>query len=161
MAVDAFLKIEGIPGESSDERHKDWIEVTSFSHGVAQELDRWDAGSSLRGRCHHEPLVVTKSIDKATPKLHEACCTHKLLKQVALELCRAAGEKQKYMEIKLHNAVIGSVRLKSGSQGAGGLPVEELTFHYRKIDWTYTETDHKTGKPKGEISASSEIGEHA
>ena len=33
MAVDYFLKIDGIDGESQDDKHKDWIEVLSFSWG--------------------------------------------------------------------------------------------------------------------------------
>ena len=36
MAFDAFLKVDGIPGESTDDKHKDWIEVLSFNHGVSQ-----------------------------------------------------------------------------------------------------------------------------
>ncbi len=33
MAVDYFLKIDGIAGESTDDKHKEWIDVLSFSWG--------------------------------------------------------------------------------------------------------------------------------
>ena len=38
-AVDTFLKINGIPGDSTDDKHKDQIEVLScgFSWGVEQQ----------------------------------------------------------------------------------------------------------------------------
>jgi bacteriocin-like protein len=33
---DAYLQIDGIKGEAQEDRHKDWIEVLSYSHKVAQ-----------------------------------------------------------------------------------------------------------------------------
>ena len=33
-AYDAFLKIDGIAGESTDDKHKDWIEILSFNHST-------------------------------------------------------------------------------------------------------------------------------
>ncbi len=36
MAFDAFLKLDGIPGESTDDKHKDWIELLSYNWGATQ-----------------------------------------------------------------------------------------------------------------------------
>ena len=36
MAVDMFLKIDGIPGESTDDRHKDEIDILSYAWGESQ-----------------------------------------------------------------------------------------------------------------------------
>jgi type VI secretion system secreted protein Hcp len=57
------------------------------------------------------------------------------------------------MEYKMSDVMVSSVRPGGASQGAENLPLEEVTFSYGKIEWTYTETDHKTGKPKGDIKS--------
>nr|NIS53628.1 type VI secretion system tube protein Hcp [Phycisphaerae bacterium]NIU11189.1 type VI secretion system tube protein Hcp [Phycisphaerae bacterium]NIU59045.1 Hcp1 family type VI secretion system effector [Phycisphaerae bacterium]NIW95363.1 Hcp1 family type VI secretion system effector [Phycisphaerae bacterium] len=56
MPGDVFLQIEGIPGESTDEKHKDWIEILSYSHGVSQSGagSRSSGGAATSGRCDHQ-----------------------------------------------------------------------------------------------------------
>ncbi len=152
MAFDAFLKIDGIDGESTDDKHKDWIEILSYSHGVSQ----LSSGSVSSGggrsaeRCDHQDLVVMKSLDKSSPKLNLYCSDGKHIKEIKLELCRAGGNKEVYMVYKLEDAIVTSVQ-PSGSAGAGDLPAESVSFGYGKITWTYNETDHKTGTKKGTI----------
>jgi len=155
MAFDAFLKISTIPGESTDDKHKDWIEVLSYHCGVSQPA----SGSASTGggrsaeRCNHSDFSVVKVLDKATAKLFLACCKGEHIKEVKLELCRAAGDKQKYMEYKLSDVIVSSVRPGGSAQGGETLPLEEVSFNFGKIEWGYTETDHKTGKPKGDVKA--------
>ena len=155
MAFDCFLKIDGVDGESSDDKHTDWIELLSFSHGVSQTSS--GAASSGGGRsaerCDHQDFSVVKTLDKASPKLALYCCNGTHTKEVKMELCRAGGDKQKYMEYKMSDVIVTSAR-PGGSAGAGeALPLEEVSFNYGKIEWVYTETDHKTGKPKGDVKA--------
>jgi type VI secretion system secreted protein Hcp len=154
MAFDCFLNIDGVPGESTDDKHADWIELLSFSHGVSQMSS--GAASSGGGRsaerCDHQDFSVVKTLDKASPKLALYCCNGTHIKEVTVELCRAGGDKQKYMEYKMSDVIVTSAR-PGGSAGSGeALPLEEVTFNYGKIDWTYTETDHKTGQPKGDVA---------
>jgi type VI secretion system secreted protein Hcp len=155
MAFDCFLKIDGIPGESSDDKHKDWIEVLSYSHGLAQPA----AGSVSSGgarsseRCEHQDFSLVKALDKASPKLSLFCCNGTHIASVKVELCRAAGEKEKYMEYVLNDVIVSTVRPGGSAQGGETLPLEEVGFNYGKITWTYTETDHMTGKPKGNVTA--------
>jgi type VI secretion system secreted protein Hcp len=153
MAFDCFLKIDGIPGESTDDKHKDWIEVLSFKHGVSQSAGgtRSTAAGSTGAGCSHGEFSITKTLDKASPKLALYCCNATNIKEVTIELCRAVGDKQKYMEYKLSNVIVSSVRPEGSPQSGGGLPVEEVSFNYGKIEWIYTETDHRTGKPKGDV----------
>jgi len=150
MAGDTFLKIDGIPGESTDEKHKDWIEIMSFSSGVAQMGggDRSTGGAATGGRCSHQDISIVKTMDKATPTLNLFCCEGKHIPKVVIELCRATGKKEKYMEYKMEDAIISSV---SVGGGGGGLPTESVTFNYGKLTWNYIQTDHKTGEPKGNV----------
>jgi len=155
MAFDCFLKIEGLPGESTDDKHKDWIELLSYSHGVSQP----SSGSTSSGggrtaeRCDHQDFSVVKTLDKASPKLNLFCCNGTHIKEVKVELCRAGTDKQKYMEYKMTDCIISSVRPGGSAQGGEALPLEEVSFAYLKIEWIYTPTDHKTGKPGGDVPA--------
>lgn len=140
MAFDCFLKIEEIPGESTDDKHKDWIELLSFSHGISQTSSgAVSSGGSLSAeRCDHQDFSIVKTLDKASPKLNLFCCSGKEVDKVSVELCRAGGDKEKYMEYIMTKAIITSVRPGGSSQGGEALPLEEVTFKYRKIDWIYT-----------------------
>jgi type VI secretion system secreted protein Hcp len=155
MAFDAFLKIDVIPGESTDDKHKDWIEVLSFNHGVSQPASgsASTAGGRSAERCNHQDFRFVHALDKATPKLALYCCNGTHIKEIKMELCRAAGDKQKYMEYKLSEVIVSGARPGGSAQGGETLPLEEISFNYGKIEWIYTETDHKTGKPKGDVKA--------
>ncbi|MFH1572530.1 MAG: type VI secretion system tube protein Hcp [Acidobacteriota bacterium] len=155
MAFDAFLKIDGIPGESSDDKHKDWIEILSYSWGVAQPVtgSRSSGGAATAERANHSDFSIVKALDKASPKLFLKTCDGQHVKEVRLELCRATGTKQKYMEYKMSDVIVASVRPGGSAQGGETLPLEEVTFNYGKIEETYTETDHQSGKPKGDVKA--------
>lgn len=153
MAFDAFLKIDGIPGESTDERHKDWIEVSAFDHGLEQPASSTasSVGGATAERVNHESFNITHLLDKASPKIYEACCTGKHIKEVVLELCRAGGDKQKYMEIRLEQVIVASVA-PGGTAGAG-FPSERVSFNYGKIKWIYTQQKREDGAGGGNVSA--------
>ncbi len=155
MAFDCFLKIDVIPGESTDDKHAEWIELLSFSHGVSQAASgASSSGGSLSAeRCDHADFSVTKTLDKASPKLALYCCNATHIKEVTVELCRAAGDKQKYMEYRMTEVIVASARPGGSADGGEALPLEEVTFSYGKITWNYIETDHKTGKPGGNVES--------
>jgi len=71
MAFDAFLKIDTIPGECTDDKHAEWIEILSFSHGVSQQVSGSvsSGGGRSAERCDHSDFSVVKTLDKASPKL--------------------------------------------------------------------------------------------
>jgi type VI secretion system secreted protein Hcp len=151
MAFDCFLKIDGVPGESTDDKHKQWIEILSYSHGVSQMAagSRSTGGAASGGRCDHQDFSITKAMDKASPPLNATCCDGKHIKKIILDLCRATGDKQEYMKYTLEDVIVSSVSV--GASSGGDLPIESVTFNYGKINWVYTETDHETGKKKGEV----------
>jgi type VI secretion system secreted protein Hcp len=155
MAFDAFLKIDVIPGESSDDKHKDWIEVLSYSHGVSQPSagSRSTGGAASAERCNHSDFSIVKALDKSSPKLALFCCNGKHITSVKLELCRATDPKTTYVEYKLSDCIISSYRPAGSGQGGEALPLEEVSFNYGKIEWKYIQTDAKTGSPKGNVEA--------
>ncbi len=155
MAFDAFGKVDGIPGESTDAGHKDWIEVLNYSHELTQpaSASASTAGGATSERCQHGDFVFTHYLDKASPKLAEACCKGTHIKEITFELCRAGGDKVKYMEIKLGECVISSIRPVADPKGAHGFPVETVAINYGTIGWTYTQQKRADGSGGGNVAA--------
>ena len=158
MACDMFLKIKTIDGESTDDKHKDWIEITSFSWSLSQKSSGSSSSGGARGaeRADLQDFVVTKTMDKSTPKLALALLKGDHIPEVIVALHRATGEKQKYMEYKMSDVLI-STYTESGAGGADALPMESVGFNYGKIECTYTCTDHKTGKPTGDVKSTWDV----
>lgn len=153
MAFDAFLKIDGIPGESTDDKHKDWIEISSYSHNVHQPASATasTAGGATAERVEHSTFNVVHLLDKATPKILEACCTGKHIKEVSVELCRAGGDKQKYLEIKMEQVIISNASNSGSGQSETGFPSEAVNFSYGKIKFTYTQQKRADGQGGGNV----------
>ena len=155
LTFDCFLKIDGVDGESTDDKHLGWIEVLAYSHGVSQP----SAGSVSSGgtryadRADLQDFSIVKTLDKASPKLALYVCNGTHINEVVLELCRATDEKHRYMQYRLSDVMVTVVRPSAGTVAGQVLPLEEVTFNYGKIEWIYTETDPVTGKPKGDVRA--------
>jgi len=149
MASNIFCKLDGIPAECTDDKHKDYFEVISFSHGCKQDAAGTVSGigGHNAGRVSHDPFTVVKSFDKATPKLALACSKGDHIKEVILECWRHIGENVKYMQYKLSDCVVRSVYPTGGGEG---IPTETVSFSYAKIEWQYTQYDNK-GKKQGEV----------
>lgn len=151
MAADIYLKIDGIPGESTDSEHKDWIEVMSFNHGITQTASATaaSAGGGTTSRTEHQDYSITKLIDKASPKLYEACSTGKHFKTVNIEMFRASGDKRvKYMEVNMETAIISHVSPGGGHE----FPSESVSFTYGAIKWTYTQQKREDGTAGGNVT---------
>ena len=88
MAFDAFLKIDGIPGESTDSKHADWIEIIQFSHRMEQpaSVTASSTGGATAERVNHGTFDILHLVDKSSPKIYDACCTGRHIKEVTLEL---------------------------------------------------------------------------
>jgi len=144
----AFLYIEDVDGEAMEQNHKNWIEVLAYSHNV-MTADSTDPIRST-GAIKHNPLRITKMIDKASPKLYEKCISGETILSVELECCMPFGEVLKvFYKIELHNAMIASAQ-DFGIVSGEGIPTETVSFTYESIKWTYTEYD-AAGQAKGNV----------
>lgn len=167
MAVDAFLKIDGVDGESTDDKHKGWIEVLSFQWGASNPTSATasSAGGGTTERVTISDLTITKHIDKASPKIHEANSNGKHFATVTLQLCRAGGDKVQYYEVKMEQAIIsqavgqavsmgsrGTIDIKGGKGSVDNLPVEMVNFNFGKIKWTYTQQKRADGSGGGNVT---------
>lgn len=161
MPADTYMKIEGIPGESADDKHKDWIEVVGFVHEFTQPASATEssAGGATIGRLNMMPFSITKLVDKASPKLYEYCCSGKHLQNVTIEMMRASGDNRvKYLEIKMEQAIVE--RIQNGRVGSDQFPTETVSFNFAKIKWTYTQQKREDGSSAGNVTGGWDLAAH-
>ncbi|MDD3482820.1 type VI secretion system tube protein Hcp [Azovibrio restrictus] len=150
MAFDAFLKVDGIPGESTDDKHKDWIEILSYHQGVSQPASATasSVGGASAERVNFGALSISKQVDKASPKLFEACCTGKHIKEVIIEVCRSGGDKQKYLEIRLEQVIVSNYV----QDGGGEFPHEGISLSAGKYKMIYSQQKRSDGSLGGNVA---------
>ncbi|HWW69410.1 MAG TPA: type VI secretion system tube protein Hcp [Duganella sp.] len=140
MAIDVYLQIDGIKGESADSVHKDWIECKSVQWEVLQPKSATasSAGGHTAERTEHKDIVITKLADLATPLLLQNCSSGKTIPKAKFEFLRAdgQGERIKYFEIELENVLISSV---APHVQPGDILSESVSIKYSKVKWKYTQ----------------------
>jgi len=140
MAIDVYLYIDGIKGESNDDRHKDWIECKSVSFGVEQPKSATAStgGGHTAERCEHRDIVLSKLADLSTPILLQTCSAGRTIPKAKFEFMRAdaQGERVKYFEIEIENVLIGAV---SPAVEEGDILSEDVALKFSKIKWKYTQ----------------------
>jgi type VI secretion system secreted protein Hcp len=141
MATDIYLQLDGIKGESTDSKHKDWVEISSYTHKITQpaSVTARSGGGANSGRSQHEPFILIKPHDLASAKIFDACCTGKYLKSAKLEKMVAVGaDKAKQVLIELDNVVVASFELDFDEKTQHHF--ERIALNYGVIKWTYTQT---------------------
>lgn len=140
MAIDAYLQIGDIKGESLDEKHRGWIEVKNVDWGVTQPraIAVSTAGGHTSGKAEVHEVSFDKLADIASPVLFQTCAMGKTIAKAKFEFFRADGDgvRVKYFEIELENVMISTVHPNSGD---GGLITEKVHLASSKIKLTYTQ----------------------
>jgi type VI secretion system secreted protein Hcp len=145
MATDIFAKIGDIKGESLDAKHKDEVEVLSWSWGVTQAGSSSLAGGGGSGKPSFSDFHFTHHIDKASPLLMAACATGKHIKDATITNRKAGKGQQEFLIIKMNDILITSVQPSlSGGEGS----VESVTLKPAKVDLEY-----KPQKADGSLDA--------
>jgi type VI secretion system secreted protein Hcp len=141
MAVDMFIKIETVDGESKDKAHKKEIDVLAWSWGMSNSGSAHVGGGAGSGKVNIQDLSFTKWVDSATPKLALACCDGKHFASALLTV-RKAGEKPvEYVKIKLEEVLITSI--STGGSGGEDRLTENVTLNFAKVSLDYTPQDDK------------------
>jgi type VI secretion system secreted protein Hcp len=136
MAVDMFLKIDGIKGESTADKHKDEIDVESFSWGVSQSGTMAFGSGAGAGKVQFQDIHFTSSLSKASPQLFLGCATGDHIKEATLT-ARKAGEKQQdFLIIKMNDILITSYQT-GGSSGSDTVPTDQFSLNFAKIEYSY------------------------
>lgn len=149
-ALDAFIEIAGIKGESTDEAHKDQIEVLSYRHGVAQAGGQASgSGGGNIGRAMHSDFTFMKHIDVASTSIYQRACNGEVIDKVTLRVNQAgAGSRVKYFEVIMEHVYVTAVDY-CGDGTPGQRPTEQISLSYGKIKWTYDKINWTTGGSEG------------
>jgi len=135
-AVDYFLKIDGIEGESHDDKHKNEIQLESWSWGETQSGSHSAGGGGGAGKVQMQDFHFVMKINKASPKLFLACATGEHIKSAVL-VCRKAGkEQQEFLTIKLSDILVSSYQT-GGSGHSDIVPMDQLSLNFTKIEFDY------------------------
>jgi type VI secretion system secreted protein Hcp len=150
MAVaDYFLKIDGIPGESQDAKHKDEIHLESWSFGAQQSGTFAFGGGGGAGKVAMQDFHFVMTVNKASPKLFLACSTGEHIKQAVLT-CRKAGKNQQdFYKVTFYDMLVSSFQT-SGSGSSTTLPQESISLNFAKIEFSYQE-QNADGTLKGPV----------
>ena len=140
MAIDVYLQIDGIKGESSDSGHQGWIELSSAHMGVTQPRSATAStgGGHTAERCEHRTLSIAKLTDLSSPILMQTCSMGKTIPKAKIEFMRADGQGKpvKYYEVELENVMIENMdQVISG----GSLLHDSIGLRFGKIKWKYTQ----------------------
>jgi type VI secretion system secreted protein Hcp len=144
-SVDYFLKIDGVDGESTDDKHKGEIQLESYSLGHTNSGSFSSGGGGGSGKVAMQDFHFVKKIDKSSAKLHTACATGEHLKTATL-VCRKAGkDQQEFLTIVMSPVLVSSFQ-NGGSAGSDVVPVETISLAFGKIEFKYKEQ-----KPAGSL----------
>jgi len=172
MAYDAFLKLDGIKGESMDAKHKGEIDIMSFSWGVAQTGTHGTGGGGGAGKVSVHDITITKKTDAASPLLFLNCANGSHIKEANLVVRKAGGTQLEYLKIKLTDVLVSSYEpwgqaeatgaaagAAAGAGIAGGLrkdkwqmadeiPMESVSLNFSKVEYSY-QPQGADGKAQG------------
>ena len=144
MASDIFAKLGDIKGESLDDKHKDEIEILSYSWGVANAGSMGYGSGGGEGKATFHDLSFVHKIDKASPVLMQACATGVHLKEATITHRKAGKGQQEFLVIKMNDVIITSVT--NGGSGDGSS--EQVGLAFAKVA-----VEYKPQKADGSLDA--------
>ena len=145
--VDYFLKIDGIQGESRDDRHKDEIDIESFSWEETQSGTFAVGGGGGSGKISVQDFHFTMPVNKASPTLFLACAQGDHIKNAILTCRKAGRDQQEFLKVTMNDVLVSSFQI--GGEG-GVVPTDQVSLNFAKIEVEYQEQD-ATGKLVGSV----------
>ncbi len=136
-ASDYLLELDGIKGESSDKKHKDSIEILSYSWGVSNAGSRSSGGGGGSGKAVFQDLHMTTRVNKASPLLFKRAATGQHIKKATLFVRKSGGDQQDdYMTIKLSDILVTSYKT-APDEDFDEVPTDQISLSYSKIEFDY------------------------
>ena len=147
MAGDMFLKIDGIPGESTDVTHKDEIDILSYTWGESQPATGSVSGGAGAARVAMQDFHFAMRVNKASPKLFLACASGAHITNAILTVRRPGANPVEFLKWTLTNVTVASYQTAS-NMPAGEPPLDQVSFRFAKI-----EVEYRPVKPDGSLDA--------
>lgn len=149
MAVDIFLKLDKIKGESQDDSHKDEIDVLNWSWGMSQSGTVHMGPGAGSGKVNVQDITFTKYVDMSTHELINACAKGTHIASGKLTVRKAGDKPLEYIVIDFTDLIVSSYSTGGGSDGMDRV-METVTLNFAIYNVTYTsqKMDGNPG-PKG------------
>ena len=151
MSIDAFLKLDGVKGESVIKGHAGEIDVLAWSWGLSQSGTTHMGTGGGAGKVSVQDLSFTHSVDSSTPNLMQACCNGKHFKEALLTVRKAGEVPVEYLKVTMKDLIVTSV--STGGSGGEDRLTENVTLNFAEVKVQYTPQDEKgaggTMKPMG------------
>jgi len=136
MAVDMFLKLEGVEGEAQDKTHAKEIDVLAWSWGMSQSGTMHTGSGGGGGKVSIQDISVTKYIDKSSTVLQSYCSSGAQFKEGTLVVRKAGGTNPlEYLKIKMSSVIITSY--STGGSGGQDLLTENISLNFAEVDVEY------------------------
>jgi type VI secretion system secreted protein Hcp len=135
MAVDMFLKLDGIKGEAHDATHKDEIDVLAWSWGLSQSGSTHTGTGGGAGKVNVQDISFTKWVDKSSPVLFLDCASGKHIKEATLTVRKAGDKPLEYLKIKINDLIVSSI--STGGSGGEDRLTENVTLNFATVQVTY------------------------
>jgi type VI secretion system secreted protein Hcp len=147
MAYDAFLKLDGITGESQKDKHQGELDIMSFSWGASNSSSVGTGTGVSVGKVTVSDFSVMKSTDSSSPVLFQKCCDGSVIATAVVTLQRQVqATATPYLVYNFTNVYVTSIQW-SGSGGAGDAPMESVSFTFETgtVDYTPLKDDGSAG----------------
>lgn len=155
MALDTFIKIGSLKGESVVKGFEDQIQVLAWSWGMSQSGTTHVGQGGGAGKVNVQDLSFTHYVDSATPNLVKACCTGEHFDSAVLTMRKAGGTALEYVTLTLTEVIITSV--SHGGSAGEDLLTENVALNFAKFKFSYQPQDAKGAKKGGAVEASYDI----
>ena len=136
MAVDIFLKIDDIKGESADKAHAGEIDVLTWTFGMSQTGTTHSGAGGGAGKVDVNDITITKYIDMSSPNFVKACCKGSHFKQAVLICRKAGGTPLEYIKVTLYDIIIANI--STTGAGTDDRQTESVTLNFGKFEYSYT-----------------------
>lgn len=136
MAVDMFLKIEGLDGESVDDSHEGEIDVLAWSWGASQSGTMHMGEGGGAGKVSVQDLSVTKWVDKSSPDLLRKCCNGAHFGEAVLTVRKAGENPLEYLVITMTDVIVTSI--STGGSGGEDRLTENISLNFKDVKTSYT-----------------------
>jgi len=133
-AVDYFLQISGVEGESTDAKYKGWLNVESWSWGETQSVAVGGSGAAS-GKVSMQDFHFVTRVSKASPKLFLACASGQHLKEAKLVARKASKAQDEFLSWTFSDVLVSSYQT-GGSEGAD-TPMDQVSFNFARIKVEY------------------------
>ncbi len=159
MAVDMFMKIKTIEGESTDKTHKKEIDVLDGSWGLSQSGTTHVGGGGGSGKVSVQDLSFTKYVDSSSNALILGCCSGEHYDEALLTVRKAGKDPLEYIKITMKEVIVTSVT--TGGSGGEDRLTENVTLNFAEFKFEYQPQSAKGGKEGGAKIAAWDIAQNA